>query len=179
MPKAYSYLRFSSPEQGKGDSFRRQVELARNYAALNGLDLDEGLQFHDYGISAFNGRNAKIGALRHFLDQVEIGNVQKGSYLLVESLDRLTRDEVITALGLFLQIIQAGITLVTLMDGKMYSKQSVNSNPADMFLSLVIMMRAREESETKSKRVKAHWETGEMSWKPVKFTGKAFQRGLD
>ena len=30
--KAYSYLRFSTPEQQKGDSKRRQVELARRYA---------------------------------------------------------------------------------------------------------------------------------------------------
>lgn len=157
MLKAYSYLRFSTPEQGKGDSFRRQIELARNYASMNELDLDQDLQFHDYGISAFHGRNAKIGALRQFLDQVEYGNVQRGSYLLVESLDRLTRDEVITAMGIFLQIIQGGITLVTLMDGKKYSKESVNSNPADMLLSLTIMMRAREESETKSKRMKANW----------------------
>jgi hypothetical protein len=31
-PKAYSYLRFSTPEQRKGDSFRRQWEKAKAYA---------------------------------------------------------------------------------------------------------------------------------------------------
>lgn len=31
-PKAYSYLRFSTPDQMRGDSFRRQTELAREYA---------------------------------------------------------------------------------------------------------------------------------------------------
>jgi hypothetical protein len=30
-PKAYSYVRFSTPEQAKGDSLRRQVELAQAY----------------------------------------------------------------------------------------------------------------------------------------------------
>src|SRR5262245_52339556 len=30
--KAYSYLRFSTPDQMKGDSLRRQTELARRYA---------------------------------------------------------------------------------------------------------------------------------------------------
>jgi len=38
--KAYSYLRFSTPEQMKGDSFRRQTSMATAYAATHGLDLD-------------------------------------------------------------------------------------------------------------------------------------------
>jgi DNA invertase Pin-like site-specific DNA recombinase len=29
-PKAYSYIRFSTPEQEKGDSLRRQMEGAEN-----------------------------------------------------------------------------------------------------------------------------------------------------
>jgi DNA invertase Pin-like site-specific DNA recombinase len=32
-PTAYSYIRFSTPEQIKGDSLRRQVELSEAYAA--------------------------------------------------------------------------------------------------------------------------------------------------
>jgi len=90
MPKAYSYLRFSTPEQGRGDSYRRQMELANKFAALNDLDLDEELKFQDYGMSAFQGRNARIGALRQFIDRVDDGVIEKGSYLLVESLDRIS-----------------------------------------------------------------------------------------
>jgi DNA invertase Pin-like site-specific DNA recombinase len=157
MIKAYSYLRFSTPEQGKGDSFRRQAELARNYAALNDLELDEEMQFHDYGISAFHGRNAKIGALKNFLYQVEIGSIEQNSYLLVESLDRISRDEILPALNIFLKIIHKGLTIVTLIDEKKYSKKAVNANPTDLLCSLLVMMRAREESETRSKRVKAYY----------------------
>jgi DNA invertase Pin-like site-specific DNA recombinase len=50
-PKAYSYVRFSSPEQMKGDSWRRQSERARAYALEHGLDLVEG-SYEDLGISA-------------------------------------------------------------------------------------------------------------------------------
>lgn len=142
MIKAYSYLRFSTPEQGRGDSFRRQAELAKNYAALNDLELDEKMQFHDLAVSAYHGRNARIGALKNFLDQIEIGKIERGSYLLVESLDRITRDEMYAALRLFLKIINIGITLVTLMDDKKYSKKSVNANPTDLITSILIMMRA-------------------------------------
>jgi DNA invertase Pin-like site-specific DNA recombinase len=55
-PKAYSYLRFSTPEQMKGDSFRRQTELTRQYAEENGLELDDSLSFYDLGVSPFEER---------------------------------------------------------------------------------------------------------------------------
>jgi DNA invertase Pin-like site-specific DNA recombinase len=35
-PRAYSYLRFSTPEQAQGDSARRQIDLATRYAATHG-----------------------------------------------------------------------------------------------------------------------------------------------
>ena len=93
-PKAYSYLRFSTPDQMKGDSFRRQAEMASAYAERHGLDLDEGLTFHDLGVSAFRGKNVVEGALGQFISAVNDGRVQPGSYLLVENLDRLSRDRI-------------------------------------------------------------------------------------
>jgi hypothetical protein len=48
-PKAYSYVRFSTPEQAKGDSHRRQTEKAAKYAAENGLELDTELRLADLG----------------------------------------------------------------------------------------------------------------------------------
>ncbi len=49
---AYSYLRFSTPEQAGGDSRRRQLDLARAYAARHGLVLDAGLSFRDLGMGS-------------------------------------------------------------------------------------------------------------------------------
>ena len=77
------------------------------------------------------------------------------SYLLVESLDRLSRDRILEAQALFLQIVSAGVTIVTLMDQRTYSVESLNANPTDLIISLVYMMRANEESTTKSTRIKA------------------------
>lgn len=154
---AYSYLRFSTPEQAGGDSRRRQLDLARAYAARHGLVLDAGLSFRDLGMSAFHGRNVREGALRAFLDAVELGLVPRGSHLLVESLDRLSRDRVLLAQSLFLRIIEAGITIVTLIDDRSYSAESLNRSPMDLIVSLVCMMRANEESATKSARVRAAW----------------------
>lgn len=153
-PRAYSYVRFSTPEQMKGHSFQRQVEKATAYAAANGLELDTELSLQDRGVSAFRSKNAQTGALRVFLNAVERGDVPEGSYLLVESLDRLSRDEILEAQGLFILIIGQGITLVTLIDNKAYSKESVNANPTDLIIAIVAMMRAHEESATKSRRLR-------------------------
>ena len=64
MPIAYSYLRFSSEKQGKGDSLRRQRELALNYIERNPeleLELDTTLNLTDAGLSAYKGVAQKKG----------------------------------------------------------------------------------------------------------------------
>jgi DNA invertase Pin-like site-specific DNA recombinase len=152
---AFSYLRFSTPEQSSGDSHRRQVAMADKYAADHHLTLDRSLSFRDLGVSAYRGKNAKEGSLRAFLDAIEHNLVPPNSFLLVESLDRLSRDRILAAQGLFLQIVQAGVTIVTLVDQRSYSLESLNQNPLDLIISLVSMMRANEESELKSRRIRA------------------------
>jgi DNA invertase Pin-like site-specific DNA recombinase len=156
--RAYSYIRFSAPEQMNGDSFRRQAELSRAYADQHGLDLDEALTFQDLGVSAFRGRNVQDGALGAFVQAVDSGRVPAGSYLLVESLDRLSRDKVQQAFRQFCDILDRGVNVATLTDGKLYTQVSLNENFADLLISLIIMFRAHEESDTKSKRVSAAWQ---------------------
>ena len=154
-PQAYSYLRMSTDLQLKGDSRRRQLDASRAYAQANGLELAEGAELEDIGVSAFRGANAKEGALGQFLEAVKAGSVRPGSYLIVESLDRLSREQVLKAQSLFLNIIQAGIHLVTLTDGRVY--RAGTSDLGDLIISLVIMSRAHEESQTKSHRISAAW----------------------
>jgi DNA invertase Pin-like site-specific DNA recombinase/F0F1-type ATP synthase epsilon subunit len=157
-PKAYSYVRFSTPDQAKGDSYRRQTEAAIEYAQSHDLELDTELTFMDLGVSAFYGANAKTGKLGTFLEAVKDGTVKPGSYLLVENLDRLTRDAVLEAQELFSGIIRRGITLVTLFDQRAYSTESVNANPMDLVYSILTMVRGHEESATKSRRMLAAYE---------------------
>jgi DNA invertase Pin-like site-specific DNA recombinase len=157
-PKAYSYVRFSTPEQAQGNSYHRQTERAKEYARLHVLKLAE-LTFNDLGVSAYKSKNARTGALRAFLDMVENGAIEEGSYLLLENLDRLTRDDIVPAQGLFLQIIGAGINLVTLTDERVYSRQSINANPTDLIISIVHMMRANQESARKADLLFRAYET--------------------
>ena len=110
----------STDAQLKGHSRQRQFELSSNYAASHDLELANESQLEDIGISAFKGANVEEGALGQFLIAVEQGRVPAGSYLLVESLDRLSRQEILKSLSLFLRILNAEIVLVTLQDDHVY-----------------------------------------------------------
>lgn len=154
-PLAYSYLRISTDLQLKGHGRKRQLEASRAYAEANGLELAEGGELEDIGVSAFKGANVREGALGGFLDAVRVGRVKPGSYLIVESLDRLSREQVLAAQSLFLSIIRAGINLVTLTDNRIY--RAGTTDLGDLIMSLVIMSRAHEESQTKSLRLSAAW----------------------
>lgn len=158
-PKAYSYLRFSTPEQAKGDSERRQKDAAARYAEQHGLELDTSNDFADPGVSGFRGANSRKGALRAFLRAVEDGDVPAGSFLLVEDLDRITRQNAWEAFPLFQQIVTAGITLVTLRNGKAYDRETIKEQPFLMFEPLFAMINAHDESAKKAGRVHAAWET--------------------
>src|SRR5262245_28390478 len=111
--KAYSYLRFSTPEQAQGHSFERQYKAAKDYASKHGLDLQD-VSFQDLGVSAYRGSNVTEGALGQFIAAVDDGSVARGSYLLVENLDRLSRDRIMPALNRFSALLEKGVTVVTL-----------------------------------------------------------------
>src|SRR5262249_24014363 len=117
QPTAYSYIRFSSREQRKGDSLRRQTDAAAEWCARNKARLDTSRTFHDLGASAYLGdhrANPDRRALAAFLRMVEEKDIRRGSYLILESLDRLTREDILPALELCLGLLRKGIRLVQL-----------------------------------------------------------------
>lgn len=157
MPKSYSYIRFSTPEQGKGDSLRRQTQAAIDYSLLHNLDFDDSLTFEDKGISSYRGANLS-GKLGEFFHAVTAGIVPAGSYLLVENFDRISRQGLWDAFPVFQLIINSGIILVTLQDGQVYSKQLMSDNSFHIFAPLLSMIRAHGESSAKSDRLSKAWQ---------------------
>jgi DNA invertase Pin-like site-specific DNA recombinase len=151
--KAYSYLRFSTPEQRDGDSFRRQWQAAQKYAEANNLELDQELTFHDMGVPSFRGANAERGKLALFRRAVEDGRVAPGSVLLVEDFDRLSRMDPWDAFPIFQEIINNDITIVTLKDEKAWNKQEMRGNPLRLMEPLFSMWNAHNESAKKSIRL--------------------------
>lgn len=153
--RVYSYLRFSDAKQAAGGSVDRQKTNAKRWADEHGLTLDESLSMRDEGLSAYHQDHIKSGALGVFLAAVTDGKIPTGSVLIVEGFDRLSRAEPLLAQAQLTQIILAGLIVVTALDGKQYSRESLRENPMDMVYSQLMMIRAHEESDTKSERVKA------------------------
>jgi len=156
-PKAYSYVRFSTPEQMRGDSLRRQTEAAERYAAMHGLELDRELTFRDLGVSAYRGTNVETGHLGEFLAAVRHGDIKPGSFLLVESLDRLSRQKPRRAVRVLEQLCEEGITVVTLDDQRAYTEEVLDEDPTALLVAILVAARAHEESATKARRLREAW----------------------
>ena len=168
--EAISYCRFSTAIQASGDSLRRQLALSDDYAKKHNLQINRTLT--DKGVSGFRGANLQQGALGAFIKAVEMGKVKPGSVLLIEALDRLSRNEITEQLGLFLCILTAGIEIVTLYDERSYTRESINGNPTELIISIVLMIRGWEESATKSFRLKEAWKAKRNSAGARKLTSK-------
>lgn len=156
--RIYSYVRFSSERQLKGDSLKRQNDLIDLYTKKKGYELDSQFRYVDVGVPAFRGQNLKEGKLRYFIEAIREGKVPLGSILLIESLDRLTRLEPMEAVAVFLEIINAGVTIVTLTDGNEHSKDTpANQQFSNLLISITTLCRAHDESLMKSRRLKSAW----------------------
>lgn len=156
MKKAYSYIRFSTEIQLKGDSLRRQLETTRAYCLEKGLDLQD-VSYKDLGISGYTGDNLE-GALGEFITACEKRVIKEGDALVVEAFDRLTRLNVNQAVFLFLKILRYGIEIHMTAKGKVFYPQDTNPNQAlDLMEVIMEAQRANAESARKSDLVlKAH-----------------------
>ena len=152
---AYSYIRFSTTEQQKGDSLHRQLSMSKEYCQQKGLVLDESLTLRDLGVSAWRGRNVKQGALGAFLRGRGNGAGRKWFDLDcgVPGPNQSPKANGIS-LALWLQILQAGVSIHTLNPQRQYSAES---DQLAVFEAVIILSRANEESEIKSQRIGQAW----------------------
>jgi DNA invertase Pin-like site-specific DNA recombinase len=156
---AFSYIRFSSAEQRQGDSLRRQTKAAEDWCQRNGVRLDASTTLHDLGRSAYLGehrKNPDRNALAAFLKLVESGKVPRGSFLIIENLDRLTREHIQPALLLVLNLLQAGIRIVQLKPTELVFDDQSDTMPVMMMM--VELSRGHSESAMRSERVGAAWQ---------------------
>lgn len=149
----YSYTRFSSAAQAEGDSYRRQMEKTEEFCRRHDLHLNE-TRYADLGVSGWTGDNIEKGALGDFIAALKAGKIPKGSVLIVENWDRFSRLKPMDAYTRLGGIINAGVDVVTLEDGKFHTAENYNEFTT-LITSLVIMERANEESARKSRLVSA------------------------
>ena len=156
MSLVYSYVRFSSKKQEQGDSLRRQTEQADAWIARNGHTLADS--YIDPGVSAFRGKHRHKKALSRFLQLVENGTIKKGSILVIEALDRLSREGVYDAYGLFLQIINAGIKIAVLSPEERVYDRRKQDDFISLLMPIISFYLAHIESKKKSDHVSKFWQ---------------------
>ena len=146
MVKAYSYIRFSTPEQRKGNSFERQVEAARRYCQERNFELLDELL--DDGISSYRGQNRIKGKMGVFLRMVEQGKIERGTRLIIENLDRFSREPAMKAIASLSKLLDAGIHVVLLESNREINPES----PDDLDAVVTFMEMTRSHGESKRKQ---------------------------
>ena len=138
-PVAYSYIRFSTPDQEMGDSERRQLALAKEHCNRNGLQLSEET-FADRGVSGFHGKHRENGALGRLLKAAKPGDV-----LLIEDCDRWSREDPLEALIRLREQVRRGVEVVFMRTGTRVTQDNFEDMSVivpNFFSSLLPIKRA-------------------------------------
>ncbi len=151
MKTAYSYIRFSTPDQAMGDSERRQLALAQTWCDRNNYRLSEDT-FADRGRSAFHGKHRREGKLKNLLAIVKPGDV-----VLVENIDRWSREDPLDSNLERRKVVYSGTNFFFLQEGVMVTKENF-STPQVRYLLFFGADRANGESERKKQLIKADWD---------------------
>jgi DNA invertase Pin-like site-specific DNA recombinase len=156
MRRVYSYVRFSTAKQARGDSLERQIIFRDRIVAKYGAVLDDTLTLRDLGTPAYRSQNALVGNLAAFLKAIKERRVSPGSILAIENLDRLTRAKMGKAIELFTSILNAGVVIATADPEREYTSESIN-DPGLILEAIITFIRAHEESKRKSGLVAQSW----------------------
>jgi len=154
MPIAYSYQRFSRPEQADGDSLRRQHEFFDRVCRQHKLTPAASYAFIDHGKSGSRGRKQRD--LERFVQLVEADAIPSGSWLIVENLDRLSRRGFEDTYELLKEVLQRDIVIVPGEDEPL-KRASLNKS-FDVIKIAITAERAWQESHYKSIRCSAAWQ---------------------
>ena len=149
---AYSYIRLSSRQQILGDGQRRQLEAATEYCRNNNLTLSSK-SFRDLGVAAI--KEVDRPSLSDLHECINRGVIVAGDVIILEKLDRLSRQGIAKTQAMLQDILNKGVIVVSLLDGLRLDKDSLND------LSLVIRIAiaadlANKESAAKSVRIQAN-----------------------
>jgi hypothetical protein len=131
------------------------MQATEAYCKRHGLTLDKRT-FRDLGLSGYTGGNAIAGELADFIDLVKSGRIPKGSVLIVENTDRLSRLPPDRASAIICDIVRAGVDIVTTSPEAVYTADNI-SKVATWLPLQVSCALAHEESVKKAERLADAW----------------------
>lgn len=153
--RAILYSRWSSHEQSGTTSAPRQLGITEAFAKRQGWEIVERIQ--DEGVSAWNGANISTGRLGALIAQLE---AEGGAdvVLVVEKLDRLSRQSPLQMLGWVQRACGTGLTIAT-ADGLHLINTGRLDREAMALVPLIFeAFRGHGESQAKSERVSEAWQ---------------------
>lgn len=149
--EALIYIRFSTPKQERGASRERQMELCHEFCDRNGWPVREVIE--DLGKSAWSGAHLSTGELGRLGERVRNGEIGPGTVLVVEKLDRLSRQETRMTLRWMEDLCTAGLTIATVDGSKVYDDANLRADLMSVFEILMRSKLAHDESQQKSERI--------------------------
>jgi len=155
---AFSYRRFSSRRQGDGSSLARQLEMAQDVCTANGWQLvdlppDAGVSAFKVDADALMAANMHKGNLATFLARVERGDIKRGSVLIIEKLDRFSRNFYDVVFPVWLNLLQSGVEIYSCVSNTHYSLEIIRKNPMLAGMALIEMANANDYSSGMSNRI--------------------------
>ena len=158
MSKIYSYIRFSTKAQEKGASIERQQQAIDKVCAEKGWIVDEAIQ--DLGRSAWKGHHLNDAAgLGEFANRVRAGLIPQGSTLIIENVDRLSREEPIDVLTWMVELNRQGLSFLFAEGNTLFDHNTFRGQEAGwrLFQLWGGSERAKGESDRKSVIMRKAW----------------------
>ncbi len=156
MSDCYIYARWSSMEQTKGSTLARQINNCTAAITEFNWNLAEP-PLIDRGRSAYTGDNIKNGRLGDFAKRMLVGAVPKGSILVVEELDRLSRQPADVMLAWLSPLIRAGLTIYVTQTRQTIDVKMLDYDMGGLMMLLITAFGSNTESRKKAERISAAW----------------------
>lgn len=133
----------------------RQTDMITSWLERHTEYVLSDLVFRDLGVSG-TGKHLKNG-FGKLLAAVEAGAISAGDVILVEAIDRAGRMDMLAMLEVLTPILKAGVSLVTLDDGNVYNRESVNGS--HIYILSAKIQSAYQYSDALSRRMKASYDS--------------------
>jgi DNA invertase Pin-like site-specific DNA recombinase len=162
---AFSYQRVSSPKQTEEGrtGLSRQADAFLAFCQNHGLAPNSD-PLVDRGVSAFHGRHRSKGALGAFIAAAEAGSIPPGTVLVVEDLDRFSRETASHAEGLLLALFGQQLALGIVRDNVVVDRARYDT---DLGLRVMLLTRrdaAHDYSKKLSGRITDVWKRRQQAW---------------
>jgi len=162
---AFSYQRVSSGKQATEDrtGIERQNESFLPFCTKHGLTPNPD-PLVDKGVSAFRSTHQKTGALGAFIEAAEAGSIPPGAVLVVEDVDRFSRDTASRAEELLLKLFNQELALGIVRDDVIVDRAKYDGDIGVRVMLLTRRDAANDFSEKLSGRIQNVWAKRRHSW---------------